>query len=473
MPQKPITISTGMRFGYWTVIDKPALQKINSDKRNYKYVRCQCDCGTVKNIRLLGLVRLDTRSCGCRRAELMSVANTVHGHARHGSQTHEYRCWQSAKMRCFSKNTAAYPKYGARGITMCDRWANSYQHFLEDMGPSPTPEHSLDRFPNQKGNYEPGNCRWATKAEQVENSSSAKIILVDGVARPIAQHAKHYGAVYGTVCHRLANGHSPEAALGLIPLRNPTAKKQKKRPSKSSSIPFDISTLDDIHGVVGTRFGSLTVTRVVAPSLASGQKRTQYELLCDCGLYVLRLRDSLKPGTMSTCGCYIQHPNKTHGHSSNGKLSHEYRAWIAMKTRCRNLKSSCSAYHGQIGVTMHEPWMDFSVFFDDVGRSPSPNHSLDRFPNGSGNYEPGNVRWATDYEQAENRRSSIMKTVEGVTRCVAAHARHYGIPENKVYWRLRRGHTIECALEVFGPTRNHKGGIGCPTSCVADQQRKL
>lgn len=84
-----------------------------------------------------------------------------------------YGVWEAIKRRCYNPNQPAYKNYGGRGITMCDRWRNSYQAFVEDMGPKPSPKHSIDRI-NNDGNYEPGNCRWATAREQNLNQRRSK-----------------------------------------------------------------------------------------------------------------------------------------------------------------------------------------------------------------------------------------------------------------------------------------------------------
>lgn len=83
--------------------------------------------------------------------------------------TPEYRSWSSMKNRCCCKTSRVYKSYGAKGVTVCDRWKNSFAAFLEDMGPRPTLDHSLDRYPDNNGNHEPGNCRWATPTEQSRN----------------------------------------------------------------------------------------------------------------------------------------------------------------------------------------------------------------------------------------------------------------------------------------------------------------
>lgn len=85
-------------------------------------------------------------------------------------KTVEYQAWVNIKTRCYNSNSPAYKDYGAKGIIMCDRWLNSFSAFLEDVGLRPSPQHSIDRFPNKEGNYEPGNCRWATPKEQSRNT---------------------------------------------------------------------------------------------------------------------------------------------------------------------------------------------------------------------------------------------------------------------------------------------------------------
>ena len=89
---------------------------------------------------------------------------------RHGlSRTNEYFVWRAMRHRCFSPTNKWYWLYGANGVTVCERWKNSFLNFLADMGRRPSPKHSIDRFPDPYGNYEPGNCRWATTHEQATN----------------------------------------------------------------------------------------------------------------------------------------------------------------------------------------------------------------------------------------------------------------------------------------------------------------
>lgn len=140
-----------------------------------------------------------------------------HGHARHGKQTPEYITWFGIINRCLCQTGSSYKKYGAKGIKVCQRWRDSFLAFLEDMGPKPSPEHSIDRFPNQSGHYEPSNCRWATKEEQMNNRRSNRRIKVGGETLTLAQLARRVGIRSSTIAYRLNNGWSLEAAISTTP----------------------------------------------------------------------------------------------------------------------------------------------------------------------------------------------------------------------------------------------------------------
>lgn len=91
------------------------------------------------------------------------MPSKTHGMSRNG--TKEYDAWKNMKARCYRESYAQYYDYGGRGIKVCDRWVNSFENFITDMGRRPTNQHSLDRIDNN-GSYEPSNCRWATKTQQ-------------------------------------------------------------------------------------------------------------------------------------------------------------------------------------------------------------------------------------------------------------------------------------------------------------------
>jgi hypothetical protein len=143
------------KFGRLTPI---ALFKATGEKFS---ILCVCDCGTVGNYERRKLGNR-IKSCGCKRS-------STHGLMKvNGKRRSEYRSWDGMKSRCYVKTSYKYPNWGGRGIGVCKRWRNSFANFFKDMGPKPSPEHSLDRI-NNDGNYEPGNCRWATKREQALN----------------------------------------------------------------------------------------------------------------------------------------------------------------------------------------------------------------------------------------------------------------------------------------------------------------
>jgi hypothetical protein len=168
-----------------------------------------CDCGASLTVLVDSLRRGTTQSCGCLQRE-RARARATHGL----SKTKEHRAWRGAKGRCFNKNNRAFGNYGGRGIKMCSEWANSFQAFLRDIGPCPSPEHSLDRYPDNDGDYAPGNCRWATKAEQAKNRRRRHVIRALGVSRNITDWARLIGIAPATIRRRLLRM-PPEEALTM------------------------------------------------------------------------------------------------------------------------------------------------------------------------------------------------------------------------------------------------------------------
>lgn len=151
-----------------------------------------CDCGTSIEVRAESVRNCSTKSCGCLQKELVAVRARKHGQGAHGRRTAEYKTWLRIKSRCASPNDSDYRKYGARGIAVCERWASSFEAFLADMGQRPSSKHSIDRI-NGSGNYEPGNCRWATSDVQALNTTWVRFVTLEGERVSCAEAERRLG----------------------------------------------------------------------------------------------------------------------------------------------------------------------------------------------------------------------------------------------------------------------------------------
>jgi hypothetical protein len=168
---------TGLRFGHLRVLTYAGYRQ---STQSILWL-CHCDCGERKVVRTSHLRHgIITNCCDCGHRQ-------VHGQ----SDTPAYQSWQGMRQRCRNPKATQYAAYGGRGIKVCDRWLHSFKNFLADMGKRPAGK-TLDRI-NVDGNYEPGNCRWATQTVQANNRRSSKKYKAEHATTPEAEAASIMG----------------------------------------------------------------------------------------------------------------------------------------------------------------------------------------------------------------------------------------------------------------------------------------
>ncbi len=201
----------GQRFGRLVVI---AESTERSAARGMRWV-CQCDCGKKKVIDALALRRGVVVSCGCYMRERVTERATIHGHnRRYVGKSPTYISWEKMLSRCDKPRDPAYPRYGGRGIVVCERW-HKFANFLQDMGERPSCLHTIDRI-DSDGNYTPENCRWADKETQANNTNRNRRFEYKGEMKTIAELARIAGIAYYTMYGRLVlSGWSVENAVNL------------------------------------------------------------------------------------------------------------------------------------------------------------------------------------------------------------------------------------------------------------------
>ena len=209
---------SGQRFGRLVVIGRGSSRPPN----RYAYWLCRCDCGNTIETRSTHLLHGRTKSCGCLHQEnLVRGIGTKHGY----TGTPEYRIWAGIRARCNNPNDTNYHYYGGRGISVCAEW-DSFETFLADMGEKPSEQHSLDRIDND-GPYAPGNCRWVTHKEQMQNTRNVHTLTFNGETLSVTAWSEKVGLPMTTLANRIRSGWSTEEAL-TIP-RLPRGSRRTKR----------------------------------------------------------------------------------------------------------------------------------------------------------------------------------------------------------------------------------------------------
>lgn len=199
------------RFGKLTVIGPGPVIK------GKKKVLCRCDCGNSKFVMMCNLQNKSTKSCGCVRSMVTGLKNKTHGvttgaNGDSKKLPKEYVAWRHMWQRCTDRNCTQWEYYGGRGVSVCEEWKD-YEAFLAHVGPRPSERHSIDRYPNKNGNYEPNNVRWATKEEQARNMRSNVLLTIDGKTMTALEWSREMGINYSTLLYRIHNGWEPSNTI--------------------------------------------------------------------------------------------------------------------------------------------------------------------------------------------------------------------------------------------------------------------
>ena len=201
----------GQRFGRLVVLE------IASTIRHVIRWKCKCDCGNIRNVVGSSLRSGKTKGCGqCTRVGRSGSQNPMFTHGMR--KTPEYIAWRAMLSRCYNKKHIGWKRYGGRGVKVCERWRTDFFAFFSDMGARPTPQHTLDRFPNKNGDYDPSNCRWATMLEQQRNRTDNRMITHNGFTAPLIVWSERVGLSKDTLRKRLEAGWTTADAL-TRPLR--------------------------------------------------------------------------------------------------------------------------------------------------------------------------------------------------------------------------------------------------------------
>jgi hypothetical protein len=180
---------TGLRFSRLLVV-----RPVKIEGANNAMWECLCDCGEITFAAASNIKSGTTRSCGClvRDTSRKTLTGNTRNRTHNMSRSSEHKTWCTMKQRCGNPKNHKYKDYGARGITVCERWIASFENFYADMGPKPSKAHSIDREDND-GPYHPDNCRWSIPLVQARNSRRARVIEIDGQKRCISEWVEFLG----------------------------------------------------------------------------------------------------------------------------------------------------------------------------------------------------------------------------------------------------------------------------------------
>jgi hypothetical protein len=199
---------------------------------------CECTCGTIRTTNARFVLNGRSLSCGCLRTERRIAKLTKHGHTTlaQNKMSPEYTAWHGLIARCFYRSHPNYRDYGGRGITVYPEWIgpDGFVKFLAYIGLRPSANHSIDRYPNRTGNYEPGNIRWATAGEQMRNTSRTHFVTVGDKTLCLTDWAVETGISLGGIYRRLEHGYSEEEAVSL-PVG---ARRRQKRGPYKKKVPL-------------------------------------------------------------------------------------------------------------------------------------------------------------------------------------------------------------------------------------------
>ena len=210
----------GQQYGFLSVVN---FAGISTGSRPERLWLCKCKCGAEITVRQNNLRSNHTKSCGCHMKQTSAIINRKHGYTK----TPTYIAWANMKGRCLNKNNKNYLNYGDRGITVCAKWLNSFQAFIDDMGEKPGKGYSIERI-DVNGNYEPSNCKWATTAEQNRNYRRNIYIEYNGRTQCLKDWATELGMCPSVLRYRIKAGWSVDDAFKIpVTMKNKPMHRQQ------------------------------------------------------------------------------------------------------------------------------------------------------------------------------------------------------------------------------------------------------